>query len=99
MNLSEWISIADKLPDLNKWVLLFISTEYMKEQHMYGWYPQVFVGQRGHYGKDNLYESAHGDGYVPSGIDENITHWTPIPQLPEINCRHLLTQEKYETQD
>lgn len=72
----EWISIKDRLPPYEEWVLLYCINEEQFPPD-----PQIFVGRSGQYGEEDEYQSAHGDGYVRSGTI--ITHWMPLPEPPE----------------
>jgi hypothetical protein len=74
--MSEWIKCSERLPKIGKWVLLRCILKYPKSGD-----PEIFVGCNGNYGKNGSFESAYGDGYVPS--DLQITHWKDLPKPPK----------------
>jgi hypothetical protein len=66
----KWISIEDKLPDLEQPVLIFFKDPYAKYDHN----SPMEVAY--------MYKSYMGDEiYWNTGID--ITHWMELPEAPE----------------
>lgn len=74
--MSEWISVKDCPCPKHEWVLLCCIS---KENSILD--PYILVGARGYLFDENRYECAYGDGYIPYDIE--ITHWMPLPKLPE----------------
>lgn len=74
--MNEWISIKEQLPELSQWVLVFCVSDCKEVEAS----PNIFVAYRGAFNREDDYESAYGDGYIPDDII--ITHWMPLPMPP-----------------
>ena len=70
----NWISIKDRLPDSNEWVLVSAK----KTEEIDG--PLVFCASHGRCSRG--WDCAYGDGYIPQEVE--ITHWMPLPNPPEV---------------
>lgn len=71
--MSEWISISEEPPELEKWVLLA-----KPHPHQDGYQPGIAVGKRTELSCNGPYEFAHDSlwKFEP-------THWMPSPELPK----------------
>ena len=81
----NWISVKDKLPNIHEWVLL--ACAYNEKDD-----PNVFVGYRGAYSREDQYQCAYGDGYVPSDLE--ITHWAILPESPSVEQQKGMCESK-----
>ena len=68
----EWISIKDRMPEKYEWVLVKV----LKKRKVDG--PIVFVAYRGKYGREEDWDCAYGDGYIPDEIE--IRYWAELPE-------------------
>jgi hypothetical protein len=66
--LGEWISVSERLPEKDKYVIVFT------EEH----------GESGIHcaaaDEDGVWYPAHGDGWM----FPTVTHWMPLPEPPEV---------------
>ena len=78
--MSEWISVDDRLPDLDVPVLARIA-----------WQPETiiatyskFVGDKYEWDEQSEYEDVQGDACVSHSLYSNkVTHWMPLPEPRE----------------
>lgn len=68
--MTEWISIKDNLPKHKQDIIFYVKD---RERSFAG----VFVASK----KDPFHEALDGWNF----IDEEITHWMPLPQPPEVS--------------
>lgn len=66
--MSEWINVKDKLPEINKEVLIYRGS--------YIGVPMSIYTYLGHDEWEDEY------GYWTRADDEGITHWMPLPKPP-----------------
>ena len=59
------------LPEMYEWVLV----KACKKRNWDG--PTVFTARRGMYGREDEWECAYGDGYIPCEIE--IRYWCKLP--------------------
>ena len=68
--MSEWISVKDKMPELNTWVLIYAKFTI-----------PVFEMERGIRKTGDVYKSFYNGRFSKHG--ELVTHWMPLPNPPE----------------
>lgn len=75
--MSKWISVKDRLPEIETSVLIYVSKE--KEMHtaqFCNWEKEIC---------DNWHVSAGKYIYDPLVFErEEVTHWMPLPEPPEL---------------
>lgn len=80
----KWISVKDRLPDDEQWVMAYGSMEYPKD-------PDIFIRSCKYYSqtpKNKDYIRAEEcwaieiDGLCCYGYMDNVTHWMPLPLCP-----------------
>jgi hypothetical protein len=77
--MSEWISVKDKLPELEQYVLLF---DYWKSSEGKE-YKDMRVGYLDEYTTRKTSEGlTHSLEWKGTEFAFNITHWMPLPQPP-----------------
>ena len=74
--MNKWISVKDKLPDLNQRVLIYVNSNLNSK------FNSIEIG----YPEDCQYEDIkiiwnHQD--FCSWTDKEVTHWMPLPELPK----------------
>lgn len=69
--MSEWISVEDRLPELNKIVLIFCRSGPLKD-HI------CFIGKLTKDGYEYFTNLSGQEIY-----SEYITHWMPLPEFPK----------------
>lgn len=67
--MTEWISVKDRLPEKNTWVLCYVK-----------WMIPVFEMERG-IRKSSDVKKVFFDGEFR--IENKPTHWMPLPELPK----------------
>ena len=75
--MSEWISVKDRIPETETYVIVFINHEnhYVNE-------PNIWIASLVDYGE----YMAWGDGYERTFPFEDISHWMPLPSYPNGDC-------------
>jgi hypothetical protein len=69
--MNKWISVKDKLPEVDELVLLYNNDE------------GVFRGYRGNEHPTHIYWACSPTGsYAGDGSVHDITHWMPLPEGP-----------------
>lgn len=89
ISMSEWISVKDKLPEMDQGVVLCTrETEtYGKHREKKKIYKNIYIGYFDRYEWITIY--CHGLEYIyrmnekyPNETIE-VTHWMPLPELPK----------------
>lgn len=76
----EWISVKERDPPIEEWVCLFCPDNEETTKYVC---PQIFVGVRTSTHAPHCYKAAYGVGYISYPVEENITHWMPLPPPPK----------------
>lgn len=71
--MTEWISVKDRLPPLNEWILVFCDSSYSEKKI--------------HVGKMEIDGNTCEIGYNPKDYYGNwiaiFSHWMPLPEAPK----------------
>lgn len=68
----EWISVKDKLPKKNEWVLVYVEDEYNEKKFHVGFW------------EGGSFEIGHQPlDYYGSRYCGSVTHWMPLPEQPK----------------
>lgn len=76
--MSNWISVKDKLPEMEQYVLVRISSDLYPSYHYYAEACRTTIEVMG-----DDYEIWHSPRFTVEKDGNKVTHWMPLPEEPK----------------